>query len=213
MDSIYCISGFGADERVFAHLDFGSNKKVHFIQWKTPEKNESIHQYAQRLADEIVHPNPILIGLSFGGIMSIEIAKLIPTTKVILISSIKNHREKPLYMRLAARSGVYKIIPIRPTHLLASLENYELSVKTEEEKKLVEEYRKNIDPIYTDWAVDKILNWENDWQPPSLYHIHGDSDRIFPIKNVHPDFIIKGGGHMMLMNQSEEVNQVLHSIL
>ena len=32
--------------------------------------------------------NPILIGLSFGGMMCIEIAKLIPVEKVILISSI-----------------------------------------------------------------------------------------------------------------------------
>jgi pimeloyl-ACP methyl ester carboxylesterase len=212
MKSIYCISGFGADERVFAHLNFG-NHDVHFIQWKIPENNESITHYAQRMASEIRDTYPILIGLSFGGMMSIEVAKIISTEKVILISSIKNYHEKPWYMRLTAYSRINKVVPIRPYSFLAPLENYQLSVRTEEERKLVEQYRKNISPIYADWAINEIIHWKNEWQPSSLFHIHGDSDHIFPIKKLHPDFIIKGGGHMMLMNQSEEVNLALRAIL
>src|SRR6185312_11284822 len=98
MKHIYVISGFGADERVFSKLDFGDND-VHFIQWQVPEKDETLASYAERLAKEIVYPNPILIGLSFGGMMAIEIAKLIPIEKVILISSIRDRYELPLLMK------------------------------------------------------------------------------------------------------------------
>jgi esterase/lipase len=48
-------------------------------------KNEDISHYAQRLSARI-EPNSILIGLSFGGIVAIEIAKHIPS-KIILVSS------------------------------------------------------------------------------------------------------------------------------
>ncbi len=50
MKHIYCISGFGADERVFEKVDFGEND-VHFIQWKIPEKHETIESYAARMCN------------------------------------------------------------------------------------------------------------------------------------------------------------------
>ena len=127
MKHIYVISGFGADERVFSKLDFGNND-VHFIQWKIPEKNETIASYAERLREEIDFPNPILIGLSFGGMMAIEIAKLIPVEKVILISSIRDRYELPFFMKVAAALRLTKIIPLKPYRILEPLENYNLGV-------------------------------------------------------------------------------------
>ncbi len=68
MNNLYCISGFGADERVFSRLNFGDNN-VHFIPWLLPEKKESISEYARRMAEKIHHENPVLLGRSFGGMM------------------------------------------------------------------------------------------------------------------------------------------------
>lgn len=209
MKHIYIISGFGADERVFSKLDFGNNK-VYFIQWRIPEKHETIVSYAYRMSREIVHPNPILIGLSFGGMMAIEIAKLIPIEKVILISSIRDRYELPLFMKLTALLHLNKIIPMRPYKILEPIENYNLGVETVEEKKLVKEYRQNIDPRYTDFAINEIVNWKNEWSPENTIHIHGTNDHIFPIKYIkNPDYIIRGGGHLLLMNNADEVNEIL----
>jgi len=208
MKHIYCISGFGADERVFSKLDFGEND-VHFIQWKIPEKDETFPHYVRRMADEIHHPNPVLMGLSFGGMMSIEIAKIVPVSKVILLSSIATSKEMPWMMKLAGKLKLDKIVPLKPSKLLAPLENYNLGVKTPEEIKLVESYRKNIDPYYTSWAIDKIINWKNKWVPENLVHIHGDKDHIFPLRYVKADHIIAGGGHLFLMDKAAEVNEIL----
>ncbi len=212
MTHIYCISGFGADKRVFSKLDFGENK-AHFIDWKIPEKNEAIQSYAKRMRNEIHHSNPILIGLSFGGMMVVEIAKIISTKKTLLLSSIATFHEMPLYMRVAGKLYLNKIIPIRPSAILAPLENYNLGVKTLEEKKLVSEYRKNISPTYSAWAVKEILNWKNDWYPPNLIHIHGDKDHIFPIKYIKVDYVIPGGGHLFLMDKADKVNEILRTEL
>jgi pimeloyl-ACP methyl ester carboxylesterase len=209
MKHIYCISGFGADERVFAKLDFDDND-VHFIQWKIPDKGETLASYARKMQQEIVHPNPILIGLSFGGMMAIEIAKLIPVEKVILISSIRDRYELPFYMKAAALLHLNKIIPLKPFKILEPIENYNLGVETEEEKQLLREYRKNINQDYTDFAINEIVNWNNEWSPGKVVHIHGTNDHMFPIKYIHnPDYIIKGGGHLLLMNNADEVNQIL----
>ncbi len=140
MKHIYCISGFGADERIFAKVDFGAND-VHFIQWKIPEKHETIESYANRMRQEIKHSNPILIGLSFGGMMSVEIAKLISVEKIILVSSVCCRKELPLYMKLTSALNLNRLIPMKPYPILEPIENYNLGVETKEEKKLLREYR------------------------------------------------------------------------
>ncbi|MEO6681766.1 MAG: alpha/beta hydrolase [Ginsengibacter sp.] len=208
MKNIYCISGLGADERVFSRLNFGNNH-VTFLHWETPDKNESLLQYTKRFIDKIDKPSPILVGLSFGGIISIEIAKQINTEKVIMISSIQTQKEMPLIFKLTGKTRLNKILPLKPFSFLEPFENYNLGVKNEEEKILVREYRKNINQTFMNWSIDQIVNWQNKEKIPNLTHIHGSEDHIFPLKYVNPDFIIKGGGHFMIMNRAQEINKIL----
>lgn len=212
MKHIYCISGFAADEKVFTHLNFGENT-FHFIPWKTPHPEESITSYAHRMRKEISEPNPVLVGLSFGGMMSVEISKEMPVEKIILISSISTYYEMPWFMKVAGKLRLNKITPLRPYSFLEGLENYTLSAITPEEKQLVREYRKNLDFHYSDWAINQVLNWKNKWYPPNLIHIHGSKDHIFPVRYVKADYVINGGGHLMLMNKATEVNEILKKVL
>jgi pimeloyl-ACP methyl ester carboxylesterase len=212
MKHIYCISGFGADERVFTELNFGNNK-VHFIPWLIPEKKEIIASYAKRMSENIHHDNPVLVGLSFGGMMCIEIAKIIETQNVIIISSIKSFQEVPGWMRLSGKTQLNKIFPLRSFRLFEPIQNYNLGIENKTELQLVREYRKNIGQPYTNWAINQILNWKNDWQPVNLIHIHGNNDHIFPIKNIKVDYVVPGGGHFMIMNKAKEVNEILKELI
>lgn len=212
MKSIYCISGLGANEKVFSHLDFGDNK-VTFIKWKLPEKNEPISDYAKRMANEIKDENPVLLGLSFGGMMSIEIAKIIPVEKIILISSIKDFHEMPLFMRIAGKLKLDKMIPLKPYKFLNTYQNYRLGVETEEQKIMVNDYRNSVNQQYLDWAIDVILNWKNEWTPENLVHIHGESDRIFPANKLKVDYSIPGAGHMMVISNAGDINKILKEVI
>ena len=153
------------------------------------------------------------MGLSFGGMMSIEIAKLISVEKVVLLSSISTYHELPLYMRIAGKLHLNKMIPMKPYPILEPLENYNLGVETKEEKKLLREYRKNLNLQYSNWAMNEVVNWKNNWIPPNLVHIHGTKDHIFPIRYVKADYRIKGAGHLLPMNNAEEVNVILKKII
>jgi len=53
MQTIYCLSGLGANEKVFQFLDLSFAKPV-FIQWLPPRQNETLRQYALRLKENIL---------------------------------------------------------------------------------------------------------------------------------------------------------------
>lgn len=212
MKKIYCISGLGADERAFAKLHVEGYKLVH-LPWLLPVQDETIEHYAERMSKNIEDKNPVLLGLSFGGIMSIEIAKHVPAEKVILISSVKSSKEIPVWMKLAGKLRLNKIMPLRPYKILEPLQNYNLGAKTPEEKEMARTFREKVSQQYLDWAINQVLNWKNSWQPASLYHIHGNADKLFPIKKINADFVIANAGHLMVMNKSAEVNRFLQAIL
>jgi pimeloyl-ACP methyl ester carboxylesterase len=212
MKTIFCISGLGADERVFSKLLIeGYELKV--IRWLMPLKGETLQQYAERMRNEIEDDEPILMGLSFGGMLCTEIAKQIPVKKIIIISSIKSSAELPAWMRVVAKLKLNRIFPMRSSRITQPFQNRMLGISTAEEKKLVYQYRRKVDLPYTNWAVNQAINWKNDWRHPETYHIHGDHDNMFPIKNVKANFIIKNGGHFMIMNKADEVSSCINSIL
>ena len=212
MKPVYCISGFGADERVFSKLNF-NGYDVHFIPWIIPQEKENIASYAARMSESIKDKNPVLLGLSFGGIMCIEIAKIINTSQVIIISGIKTRHELPFWMKFAGIFKLDKVFPLRTFRFIEPLENHNLGIETAEELNLVRYYRNTINQQYTNWATHQIINWKNDWIPERLYHIHGGMDHIFPARNIKADYVIPDGGHFMIMNRAEKINGIIQGLL
>lgn len=212
MKTIYCISGLGADERAFSRLRI-PNFRLVYLPWLMPLEKESIEQYARRMSAGITEENPVLMGLSFGGMVSIEIAKLIPVDKVILISSISQSTGLPVWLKRSGKLNLNKLFPMRSFKILEPLQNIFLGVTEPDEKEMVRDYRKNSPVEYNNWAINEVLNWTNEWQPANLFHIHGDNDKTFPVKNVSPTHIVKGGGHFMIMNKAAEVSVFINEVL
>ncbi len=210
--TIYIFSGLGADHRVFYKIDFG-NHLVVFIKWLTPEKNESIENYALRLTTQITTTNPILIGLSFGGMMAVEVAKHISTEKVILLSSAKTRNEIPFYFKFAGRLHIHKMIPASLLIKTNIFTNWFFSNRTLEDKKMLSDILHDTDPVFLKWAIAKIVNWNNKVPPDNVQHLHGTADRILPLRNVKSCVIINSGTHLMLINKAEEVSQILQKLL
>jgi pimeloyl-ACP methyl ester carboxylesterase len=213
MKTIYCISGLGATAKAFSNLQI-EGYKLHVIEWMQPVPKETIEAYAARMAAAITEPEPILLGLSFGGMMSIEIAKHIPVQKIILVSSIKTKSELPFWMKVVAKTQLHKIAPIKTdTRLLRPVQNFFLGAHTPEDKEVAIAFRRNADVNYVRWAIDKVINWQNTWQPSNIIHIHGTADKMFSLKKAQPTHVIKNGGHFMIMNKAGEVSAAISSFL
>ena len=88
-----------------------------------------------------------------------------------------------------------------------------MGIQTPEEKSFVDFYRKHADLKQAAWAVNQIVNWRNTWVPETIYHIHGDKDRMFPLKNTQPTHIIKAGTHIMILNRAKEISHCIEQIL
>jgi pimeloyl-ACP methyl ester carboxylesterase len=206
--TIYCISGLGADAKVFSNLKL-EGYTIQHIPWLVPGKKENLSDYATRMAVDITEQDPIVLGVSFGGMVGIEIAKQKALHKLFIVSSVKSVQELPVWMKTIAVLQLNKIIPLRHYRFFDSVANKRLGAYTDDEKDMAVSYRKNADYIYVNWAVNKVVNWKNKWQPQNIIHIHGDSDKMFPIKKINATHVIKGGTHMMIYNRAAEVAQYI----
>lgn len=213
LKDIYFISGLGADERVFRLLKFEGYRPVH-IHWLEPERGEPLEQYAKRLAAQIHVPNPVIVGLSFGGMVAVELAKQISVEKVILISSAKNYFEVPFYFRLFRWFPIYRVFPFKSLLWMGYWLAYWLfGVESLDERKLLRAILVDTDARFLKWALHKVVIWRNETIPDNLYHIHGSGDRIFPIRFIEYDFLIENGGHLMIMNRAASISTLLEKII
>jgi esterase/lipase len=210
MKILYLFSGLGADKRVFDFLDL-TGYSVHFIEWIPPIKSESIELYASRILPQIKTSKPILIGVSFGGIMAMEIGKLIETDKIILISSARTKRNIPLYYKITGILAFHKVIPATFLRTVNKITYWFFGVANENEKKLLKTIIEETDISFLRWAIEKIVKWKNVTQLTNVTSIHGTHDRL--LTNTKAEHTINQGGHLMIINKSREVNEILRKIL
>ncbi|MGJ7033372.1 alpha/beta fold hydrolase [Niabella hirudinis] len=213
--NLYCIPGFGVDERIYGNLSL-DNVHLCFLNWLDPEPGETFNAYARRMAMRIKEENAVLAGISFGGMLALEIAGFKSIRQVILLSSVKYRSELPWYMRFAGQLGLNHIVPIKriqQSSIAFRIANRRLGAYTADEREFANTYRKTANLNYVKWSFDKIVNWRNTADFKNVVHIHGDKDRILPVKNMRPDYIIKGGTHMMVWNRAAEISAIISLVL
>jgi len=209
----YFISGLGADKKAFQKIKLPSAYEPVFLDWIAPQKNESLSNYARRFSSLIKNDDAfILIGLSFGGMLASEIARLRSPMKTIIISSLASSNELPWYLKNAGRVGLHKAVPIKFLKAASILKNF-MGVRSKEDKAIIYNYAKSADPDLVRWSIGAIVNWNYPDRLPGIVHLHGSDDRMLPLKYTHPDFVIKGGGHLMIFNKADEVNDILKELL
>lgn len=174
---------------------------------------ETIESYASRLLPQITSKQPILVGLSFGGIVAVEIARQMDTEKIILIASAKTRQEIPFYFRMAGWFRLHKLVPASMLKSPNYLSNWFFGTTSESEKKILKQILADTDPVFLNWAIDKIVHWKNLEEPKNVIHVHGTADRILPVTIVKSDIKVKDGGHLMTINKASELNEILSKIL
>lgn len=209
---VYFLSGLGADEKAFQALELPDVERV-YLNWIVPVKGESIESYAKRMAERIAEPDPIIIGLSFGGMVAIEIAKLIPVKKLILISSAKGKKELPPYFTICRYFPLHRFLPLSLISSNEKMMFYVFGTRNEEQKKNLVAIIKGSVEGFNKWAINRIVSWRNTETPANVYHIHGNADRLLPYRFVHPDFTITNGGHFMVVNQAKEISGILQKLI
>ncbi len=213
MKNLYCIAGLGADKDVFQYLDLSFIKPV-FVEWLPPLENETLQHYAMRLKEKYIHDaEPVIFGLSLGGMIAVEIAKSIPSAKAIIISSAKTTYEIPFYWKAFKYVPVYKILPEWSLRQISIVRHFFLGARKPAAKNYVKQVAEHADAKFYRWAVGGILTWENKTVPSNIIHIHGTNDKLLPYKFVKADIPVNSGGHLMIIENAEEISRLIKRLL
>ncbi|MFT5748697.1 MAG: pimeloyl-ACP methyl ester carboxylesterase [Saprospiraceae bacterium] len=211
---VYFMPGLAASASIFERIQLPeADFEVHLLEWEIPLAKESLDDYAKRIAKKIKRENPVLIGVSFGGILVQEMAKHINTRKVIIISSVKSNLEFPRRMKIAKTTKAYKLIPMSLILNLENLAKFSFGAKINHRLKLYEKFLSVRDIGYLEWAVEKVILWDRTVADESVIHIHGDMDDVFPIKYIKECTVVQGGSHIMILNKYRWFNANLGAVI
>jgi pimeloyl-ACP methyl ester carboxylesterase len=213
--NIYLVSGLGADEKAFSKLRFGSDCTVRAIHWITPQKEEGIRTYCERLADQIVtSERNVFIGLSFGGLIALELGMFLPCEKLILISSIRKQKDLPVLFRIAGICSLDKLLPMVMLRSHSRLIDRYFGVRSSQESTFLKNFLKNTSPEFLRWAFDILLRTDFNYPGNNkTVSIHGTGDKLLPYLASEIDYPIRDAGHFMVYNEAFRVNEILQAIL
>ena len=209
--TIYLMPGMAASSKIFELLEFPKYISVKYLNWIQPFKEEELNKYAYRMSLLIKCKNPILIGVSLGGVLVQEISKIIKCHKVVIISSVKSKSELPISMKMAKHTGVHKLLPLQWIKNVENLINFVFgdSIKI----KLYKKYLSRRDPEYLAWAFNALVNWKQEEVIGSIVHIHGIDDNIFPIGSIDDPVIKVDGSHAIILTQAKWFNKNLPKLI
>jgi pimeloyl-ACP methyl ester carboxylesterase len=215
MNKVYLISGLGADSRLFKNVVLPAGYEAILVDWLIPSYTDTLTTYTQNIINQYsINEDSIVIGVSLGGMISVEIAKQVKLDKVILISSIKTDKEAPWYFKFFRSLPVYKAIPGKLMTHVGFLIKPMFGNMNANDLQLFKSMLRNSSPVFLKWAMRAALYWKNNMVFSNHYHIIGDNDLVFPYKNIkNPTAIINGGTHIMVFDKANEINKLLEEIL
>lgn len=207
--------GMAASPSIFERIQLPEDTfEMHLLEWEIPNKGESLSAYAERIAKKVQHENPILIGVSFGGVLVQEMKQFLKPQKVIIISSVKSNTEFPKRFKVAKSTKAYKLIPTQLFENIESLVKFSFGSSIVKQRlALYEKFLAVRDKRYLDWAIEQIINWTRIEIDQDVIHIHGDADEVFPPKNIKNFIPVKGGTHIMILNKYRWLNDNLPKIM
>ena len=206
---IFFISGLGADYRAFDRIKLDGYEQTH-LPWIIPEWKDNMHSYARKMAEPIMKAeNPVVIGLSLGGMLASEMTTFMPNLKVVLVSSIKSHTERSNILKLGRLFPVQGLMPPNTMHRFTSF--WEMAQKKRlkgDTKHMTQMFRDQNDKFLR-WAILHAPKWRGKGDESRIAHIHGTIDRMFPIKRIKNPIKVHGGTHLMVYIKGEEVTKLI----
>jgi pimeloyl-ACP methyl ester carboxylesterase len=210
---LYCMPGLAANSKIFEFIRLPKPFVIHKLEWIDPLPNESIQSFSKRMCEKIKKKNPILLGVSFGGILVQEMSKIIPCHKVIIISSVKSYKEFPIHIMLGRRSKAYKYFPTQWIDKTEDFIGFVFGPSMRKRMGLYKHYLSFRSKEYLQWALHHFFQWDQKEADPKVIHIHGTHDALIPVFNIKNYIAVKGGTHAMILRKAHLLNEILPEII
>ena len=208
--------GMCTNSKIFENIEFDSGKyEINKLEWIAPLSiREGLHSYASRLAEQIKDEPSIFVGVSLGGVIMQEVSKIRNCKQLILISSVKDYEEKPLFMKIGKFVKFYYFIPPYIYKTLVKMWFKFTDRKYYKRKVFYKKYVTVIDLLYIKWATRSLLEWKGSWYKDNTVHIQADKDNVFPLENLKGNIkIIINGTHIMVISHFKKINKIIKETL
>lgn len=156
----------------------------------------------------------ILIGMSLGGMLCVELSEILSPQKTIIISSAKNRNDLPARYKFQKKFPIYKIFPGSFLLLGAKLLQPVVEPDRNKNKHTFKNMLRTKSGLYMKRSIGLIIKWERTANTKKIYHIHGTNDHTIPIRKIKTvDYTIEGGSHMITLTRAKEISAIINKIL
>ncbi len=208
---IILLPGLGMDERLFAmqKLEFST---IQVPEWLPHRTFESLADYARRMSDAVNPGGPCYVGgMSFGGMVALEMARHLDCRGCFLISSVRSFHEFPYWARFLGPWSF--LLPPRSDLLLASLSTAAGWVFGRFLPPAPRQFLSNVSKLRAPnmpWACRAVYSWKPVQPLPGpIFQIHGSTDKMLPAKLSRAEEFVPQGGHYLPLLQPFVVNDFL----
>ena len=203
---LYGISGLGADIRVFDYLTLDCEFIP--IDWIGPKSKETIEEYSLRLSDVINTDEEFgILGVSFGGLIAVEISKVLNPSFTILISSAETKKDLSPIIRGVGKTKLTKILPTKLFDPPRKIAQFLFGTSKMD---LLNDILNDTDLNFAKWAVNELVNWKNEQRLESVINICGTKDKLIPPAKGQSVDLIEGGEHFMIVDRSHEISEIIN---
>ena len=215
---IVFLAGLGVDERLFVRQRPPFPTLV-VPRWIEPHPGEALREYSRRMAATISpHPDMILGGVSMGGMVALEMAKILKPRGLVLIGSCQRPNE--IFGWIRAVASVARYAPaLRGNHMkwIAKMGMPLMGVCERGHREILLQLAEDLSSKFACWAAGAIVDWPG--ATPAMcpvLRIHGRRDRMIrcPLESSSANqttAIVAGAGHVLNLTHAEEVNDAIAS--
>lgn len=215
LNPVYCISGLAADCTLFDRLCLPPGYTKVYLEW-APLAGDSVVSYAVRVA-KTLSAGAILIGVSFGGMVSTEIARIRPDLQVVLLSTAGCRKDIPFYFRWLLASRLYYCSSRFFIRAFVPLLRYYLKWHRTDPAiiRQVAGMISQTDMRLFKWSLNSMRTWNSSEVPANVTRVHGTKDIILPSWSIRGavDHWVEGGGHLMVTVESGPVTTLLLQVI
>ena len=210
---VYLIPGQGSDYRLYKNITLDDPFQMHYVHHQEPAEGSSLQEYAALLFQQVDTSQAfILVGVSLGGMLAVEMNEWCDPLKTVVISSAKTRNELPFRYRFQRYLPIYKNVPGEISKQGALLLQPIVEPDRDQAKEVFVSMLQSKSPTFYERTIAMIMEWDRTTSPEGIIHIHGENDHTIPIRNVAFDHALETGSHMMTLTEGEKITALLHKI-
>jgi pimeloyl-ACP methyl ester carboxylesterase len=209
--NVYFISGLCTSCDIFRDVRLPQPFKKIYLEWIEPQWNEPLQHYIERLTKPIDTTKPFaIVGLSFGGMVAMELNKTLKPVDTIIISSTPTYDHIPLYYRITGALRMYKLVTKAMINQFRPIVDWFIGARRSKEEMIaLHKTMEQLSERLLVWSISQVTRWKNKTVPKKMFQIHGDADRLLPVGSMKPDVLIRGGSHFMIVSHAEEIGEII----